>query len=357
MHGANGQVRGKTRRLVAVSVFSILALALAVGPWISGCIWRPEVRGPEHLVIVLGDTTEIKRVEPLLRNALERTISTPHREKIFEARIFPADSLPRYAHYRHVLIVGTLNARGQAGEYINKLVGRSRPRVEQDSAYVFSRRDPWVRGQLLVLFVSRDLETLERRLRENGDVIFQLFNDFENEQVKRRMYATLEQKKLNQYLLDKYGWMVRVQHDYFIALEKPGFVFLRRMYPERWLFVLWEKTDDPSKLTKEWVLEKRAWVGQEYYGGDTILDLDLQVHEVDFNGRYALQFDGIWENAAKIAGGPWRAYAFYDKPTGRLYLIDLAVFAPTRERKMPFLRQLDVMAHTFRTKYDLEAAD
>ncbi len=320
--------------------------------WTSGCIWRPEVRGPEHLVIAIGDTTELRAVEPLLRQAVERTISTPHPEKIFVLRLFPADSLQRYLHYRHILIVGTLQAKGKAGEYITKLVGRSRARVEQDSAYVFSKRDAWVRGQLLVLFVCRDLPTLERRLRENGEVLFSLFDDFVNERVKKRMYATLEQKKLNKELMDKYGWSLRVQHDYFVALEKPGFVFLRRMYPERWLFVLWEKTDDPSKLTREWVLEKRRWVGEGYYGGDRILDLDLQVQQVNFNGRYALQFDGIWENPLKIAGGPWRAYAFYDEPTGNLFLIDLAVFAPDRERKMPFLRQLDVMAHTFRTRYD-----
>lgn len=336
--------------------FSLIALLLAVFLQ-SGCVWKPEVRGPEHWVIALGDTTELKQVEPLLRGAVERTISTPHRERIFEVHLFPADSLPRFRHYKNLLIVGTLQAKGKAGEYISKLVGRARTRVEQDSAYVFSKRDAWVRGQLLVLFVSRDMETLRRRLENNGDILFRLFNDFANEQVARRMYAVLEQKEINEHLLKTYGWMVRVQHDYFIALEKPGFVFLRRMHPERWLFVLWEETNDPSRLTKEWVLEKRAWVGREYYGGDTILDLDMQVRQVDFNGRFALQFDGIWENAQKIAGGPWRAYAFYDEPSGRLYLIDLAVFAPDHERKMPFLRQLDVMAHTFRTRQEVEGGN
>ncbi|HFE53122.1 MAG TPA: DUF4837 family protein [Bacteroidetes bacterium] len=224
---------------------------------------------------------------------------------------------------------------------------------------MFSKRDPWVKKQLLVVFTAKDLTTLKKRLRENQNLLFDLFNDFVNEQVKKRMFATLEQKDIEKHLLEKYGWMVRVQHDYFIALEKPNFVFLRRTSPkrERWLFVLWEHTNDPARLSKEWVLEKRKEVGEKYYGGDRILDLDLTVKETNFNGRYALQFDGIWENPTKIAGGPWRAYAFYDEPTGNLYLIDLAVFAPDDEKKMPFLRQLDVMAHTFRTKYELEKQD
>jgi len=318
----------------------------------AACMRGPEVVGPEHLVIALGDTTELRTVEPLLRGALEKSIFTPHEELIYKVRLLPAESLATYLHYRHLLFVGTLDASGKAGEYISKLVGRARPRVEADSAFVFSKPDAWVKDQLLVVFTAKDMETLRRHLSENGEVLFRLFDDFDNGQVRRRMYATLEQKKLHQHLLERYGWTLRVQHDYFVALEEPGFVFLRRVDPERWLFVAWEETNDPSRLTKDWVLEKRAWVGRTYYGGDTILDLDLQVREVNFNGRYALQFDGIWENAEKIAGGPWRAYAFYDQPTGRLYLIDLAVFAPMRERKMPFLRQLDVMAHTFRTQYE-----
>ena len=340
-------------------LFGIATLLAALLMLVSGCVWVPQVQGPEDLVIAFGDPQEWTQVDSLVRAALERTISTPHREKIFRVHFYPADSLGRYNHYRHLLFVGSLKAEGKAGEYVNKLVGQNRQRVLADSAFVFSKRDPWVKKQLLVVFTAKDLPTLKKRLRENQDLLFDLFNDFVNEQVKKRMFATLEQKDIEKHLLEKYGWMVRVQHDYFIALEKPNFVFLRRTSPkrERWLFVLWEHTNDPARLSKEWVLEKRKEVGEKYYGGDRILDLDLTVKETNFNGRYALQFDGIWENPTKIAGGPWRAYAFYDEPTGNLYLIDLAVFAPDDEKKMPFLRQLDVMAHTFRTKYELEKQD
>jgi hypothetical protein len=53
-------------------------------------------------------------------------------------------------------------------------------------------------------------------------------------------------------------------------------------------------------------------------------------------------------------GGPFLTYAFYDEPSGRLYLIDGMVFAPSF-KKREFLRQMEVIAFTFRTRQE-EAA-
>ncbi|NBC17960.1 MAG: DUF4837 family protein, partial [Bacteroidetes bacterium] len=53
-------------------------------------------------------------------------------------------------------------------------------------------------------------------------------------------------------------------------------------------------------------------------------------------------------------GGPFLTYSFYDQSTGRLYMIDGMVFAPGHEKR-EFLRQMEVIAHTFRTRQESEA--
>ena len=65
----------------------------------------------------------------------------------------------------------------------------------------------------------------------------------------------------------------------------------------------------------------------------------------------AIQLTGVWQNdrETRPAGGPFRSYGFYDLNTQRLYLVDMAVFAPGK-KKLPYLRQLDVMAQTFKTR-------
>jgi hypothetical protein len=75
--------------------------------------------------------------------------------------------------------------------------------------------------------------------------------------------------------------------------------------------------------------------------------------EVDFQGRYAIQLDGVWENLKHNIGGPFRSYGFYDESDQRIYLVDYSVFAPGL-KKWPFMRQLEAMARTFKVKAEME---
>ena len=50
-------------------------------------------------------------------------------------------------------------------------------------------------------------------------------------------------------------------------------------------------------------------------------------------------------------GGPFKNYTFYDPLSRRIYMIDISVYAPERD-KMPSLRQLNLIARTFRTIFD-----
>ena len=128
---------------------------------------------------------------------------------------------------------------------------------------------------------------------------------------------------------------------------------MRRLLPERWLFVRWIDSIDTTGLNSEWVLAERERIGKKYYGGDSVVDDYLYSFRSDFLGRPAVITTGLWENEEKVKGGVFKNYTFYDEYTKRLYMIDLAVHAPG-EDKLPYLRRLDIMAHTFRTVFDME---
>jgi hypothetical protein len=75
--------------------------------------------------------------------------------------------------------------------------------------------------------------------------------------------------------------------------------------------------------------------------------------ESEFLGRWCLKIEGLWEHEEQVAGGPFLAYVFYDEGTQRVYVIDCATFAPNKV-KIPFLDQMDAVAHTFKTKVELQ---
>ena len=85
--------------------------------------------------------------------------------------------------------------------------------------------------------------------------------------IFRSLYIHFEEKDITKKLMDEHGWSVRVEHDYFVAVDSSEirFVWLRRFNPQRWFSVYWEPVDDPSLLSKEWMLQKRADVIEKFY--------------------------------------------------------------------------------------------
>jgi hypothetical protein len=289
---------------------------------------------------------------------LERHVNTPQPEPIFTLLQKNPEDLTKLTRFPNLFIIGTLDLQGQMWDLLDRLLGESLARVQNDSAFLFSKIDPWARNQILAMAVAKDVPTLRKNLVENSDRIFSLYDENMSANVFRSLYVHFEQKDISKRLMEKHGWNLRVQHDYHVAVDSSGirYVWLRRFNPQRWLSVYWEPVDDPSLLSKEWMLQKRADLLQLFYDGDYVYEDDkIKVLEkvVDFNNRYAIRLDGVWQNEKHIMGGPFRSYGFYDENDGRLYMIDLAVYAPG-ERKYQYIRQLDGIASTFRTHAELQ---
>ena len=70
--------------------------------------------------------------------------------------------------------------------------------------------------------------------------------------------------------------------------------------------------------------------------------------EVNFNGRYAILTQGLWDLNIKGMGGPFVNYTFYDEKTHRIYMLDGSVYAP-RYYKRNLIQQMDVTLQSFMT--------
>ncbi|MBN1466996.1 DUF4837 family protein [candidate division KSB1 bacterium] len=337
----------KQHVIFALGIALLLLIALS-------CSMKRESLGSLDKIIVIADSTEWAAIGDDVLAVMDRTINTPQPESIFNLLQKNPAELKKLTRFPNLLVVGTLEVQGEMGELLEKLIAGSQSRIEADSAFLFNKTDPWAKNQLLVLAVSRDIPTLRKNLRENGERMFKLFDENMAANVLKSLYVHFEQQDISKKLMEKHGWSIRVQHDYFVAVDSSEirYVWLRRVNPQRWFSVYWEPTDDPSLLSKEWMVQKRADIIANYYDGDYIYEDDtmkVQENIVDFNGRYAIRLDGVWQNDKHVMGGPFRSYGFYDEGDGRLYLIDLSVYAPGQP-KYQYLRQLDGIASTFRTR-------
>jgi hypothetical protein len=323
---------------------------------LAGCYKREIVRGPEYDMYVFAEDSDWQQIEPVLAEVFQHNVMTPQPESHFNLIHVNPDTISVFLLHKHLLFVSSLESEGKVADLVLRSIDQAelKEKVQNEEIFLFKKNDQWGKDQLVLFMVSSSISKLAGLLKENQDFVYDMALQHQQALVKNLMYQKLENKELSSSLLEKYKWSVRVQHDYFVALEDSvdNFVFLRRRQPERWLFVKWFEGADPNEISEEWYLDLRDSIGVWYYGGDTVNRDYTSAEVTDFQGRWGLRIEGLWENDEKVAGGPLLAYVFYDQPTRRTFVIDCAVFAPSK-LKIPYLDQLNIMANTFRTELEL----
>jgi hypothetical protein len=322
-----------------------------------GCSSKPRGWWREGEIAVMADSTDWEAFQGVLRHTFEYVIRTPQPEKTFSLFHVSEKDFNRYSEFRYLLLVATLDSKGRISQIIQNVLTEPdvRDGVEEGRYFVFIQKNLWTKDQILVILIGKDVPTLRTQIENNYQMLYDIFDADFKKRLKKEMFERGEKKKLEKYLLDFYGWTLRIQHDYFLMDEfaEDGYLWLRRMYPERWIFIRWIEKGDTTLLNKNWVIEERNRIQRKYSEGERVSDHYLFVFRSEFLGRKAIIMTGLWEQQEKEFGGPFKNYTFYDSLSGRLYMIDLALFAPEySSQKLPFLKRMDIMAHTFRTIYE-----
>ena len=340
----------KKRNIIVVGIlFSVILV-------IYGCSRKGRSIGADEIIAVIADTEEYAALEESLKEVFEREIYVPAIETIFTLKHITLDKFEQYRRWKSMIILSTLDSKGDVLPVINSML---RPedleKVKAKQSFAFNKTEPWARDQQLLVLVSTDIPALKEKLTQNKEQLFEIMDTFLDNRVKREMFAKSEQYALEEKMLDKYGWKVRIQHDFEVIFENSGksFVLLQRKLPARSFMVYWMPTDDPSLITREWIIQKRNELSLDFEEADSVHEEYTSSKEVEFCGRRAHKLAGLWRT--RLRGGPFRSYTFYDEADGRIYMIDYALFQPNPdERKEPFLRQLELMARTFQTRGDVK---
>ncbi len=313
-----------------------------------GCTdWNKKAVGNLNEIIVCTDAVIWEETEDLLRDIIEKELITPQNEKIFNLIKIEPLNFSNYNNHRHIILLGTLDSNGKFPEYIEAVLDADMKNAVIDGKYYYViKKDEFVRNQLLMVLAAADLSVLKEKISENRAFIFNQFDNIIDKNVEQSMFGRKENTKLEKKLYETYGWTMRMQPDMVVAKEDKDFVWFRRFNPDRMISVYWKDSADGSELDEEWAMEKREFIGKEYLDKmETVHDF-TNMENINFQGRNAIKIEGLWEK--KDFGGFFRSYVFFDRNTKRIYFIDLATFVPDKEKE-PFIRQLDIIAHTFST--------
>ncbi len=322
--------------------------------------------GPEDEIYVVADSTEFAALKPVLDSTFEKIINTPQPESLFTIKRIPVDSIDIYKYRKNLIFAAPLNSKSETSKYINTVIDTSvRDKIMSDSNLIVSKYNLWAKDQLVMILSAPGMRELISKIARNADALLNSYQKISDKRLFESLYSShFEQKNIEGQFLKNYGWIIYVQTDFKIEVNDPvnHFVWLRRS-PEsdvkRWIFVHWIDNASPAYLNSDSVRIIRNRMTKKYYqiskdsGFMVIADDYYTTSDANFNGRYALITQGLWDLNNKAMGGPFVNYTFYDDKTHRIYMIDGSIYAP-KYYKRNLIQQMDVTLQSFMTAAEIK---
>jgi hypothetical protein len=365
---------------------------VAVALLAAGCgdgDYRARAVGPTGEVTIVMDTTRWDGpLGEAARRAVAPTLATlPQPQRLFDVRqrdMRSALAFNQIKERKHVVFVAPLSDSTREARFLRQRFSpEALEAIEGGQTAVVKRDDLWRRGQVVYYVTAATPEGVMQALEQSGPALRDTLLAAVRAKMEGEMFEKARQVEVEQTLMQRHGFAVKVQHDYQVAVDtttdSTGVVWIRRFAggskgpSRRSLLVYYEKGADPATLTPARIYALRDSLTRRYMRGNVggYVQIDrrrpLETEQIDFLGRYGFETRGLWymvgpgETEGELlqygGGGPFVTYSFYDQPSGRLYLLDGQVFAPGYNTKRQFLRQLDVIAHTFRTRADAPPDD
>lgn len=333
---------------------------------LNSCGGKPNAAGFEDKIYVVADSLEYEIMAPTLDSVFGKIIYTPQPERTFELIRRDFYWLEDLKRLKNIIIMAPLNSNSIVSQYVNSIIDSTvKQRVMSDSDFVFNKYDLWAVNQLVMVLTAPDLGKLRSHMLREKDNLIYYFQKISNRRLAEGLYNDkYEDKKSEAELLDKYGWMIYVQNDFSVVMNKPDerFVWLRRApnsEMERWIFVHWIENASPEFLNPDSIRSERNRITQQFYrtaddkGHVKVSEDFLTSSEVNFKGRYAILTQGLWEMSDKTMGGPFVNYTFYDMKTRRIYMLDGSIYAPKFYKK-GLIQQVDVLLQSFMTEDEIK---
>lgn len=338
--------------------------ALFILIFLNACESKKFATGLEDEIYVVADSTEYSEIYDALAQTFEIEINTPLPEKLFTLKRVSPNEISRIQRKKNIIIVAPLNSGSKTSEFINSIVDDSVKKLLSNEDFYVTKYDLWARNQLVTVISANGMQELEFKILKNKDKLLYAYQKISDDRLKESLYsAKYERKEIEGKLLRDYGWIIYVQADFRLAKSVPedNFVWLRRAPGsdmERWIFVHWIENASPEYLNVDSVKAIRNRITEKYYrtsddSAYVVIAQDYFVsNEVNFNGKYAIFTQGLWDLNIKGMGGPFINYTFYDEKSKRIYMLDGSVYAP-KYFKRNLIQQMDVLLQSFMTKDEL----
>lgn len=326
--------------------------------------YRQLAIGENHEIVVIMDSTQHEsNTAEALRNTFGKTIETlPGRdEQLYTLRFRDFRSnqeLEDLRKFKNIIFAGPIDEQTNTSSFIRAILSDDvENRVRQGESFAFPLRNQWYRDQWSLVLTATDDADLAEKIINAEERLIDSALEVEIGRWEESVYRRNEQTQLSDSLWNKYGWKVRIQHDYVQTVDTLNVVSFRRSLPEndRWMWGWWEDgVRDPDIIDSNWINTTRDSLMERYIQGTreesyvtTEYRRPVETREIEREDRLrAWETLGTWRMTRDFMGGPFVNLTYYDPETERVFMVEFGQFAPSVSKRR-FVQQFRAMARTF----------
>ncbi len=320
---------------------------------------------PGELFIVMDSIQWKGELGELIKSSVKSHVpGLPQDEPYFKIHyIEPTQFKSFLRNVTNILFVATLDSKTKGGAIVRSYITKKYIEEHPDK-YRISQQDVYAKGQSVLYLFGSNQEELANKIAEDSEFIRNFFNKKEKERLTKALYKSKERKGINNTLLKKHNFYMRIPNGYRIEEDVPGFVWLRQpdqrnLGIDKNIFVSYTTyiSEDAFKksaiiawrneITRERIFEDPDMEGS-YMETDTI-NIRVAYNTVKIGGNFAKEIRGIWRTHTKGIGGPYLSYVVLDKEANQIFYIDGFVVSPGVPKRET-MRELETILSTFRTK-------
>jgi len=332
-------LRTKSNYLFLSGVIGLLLI-------VSSCsVYKKPALGSDNVINVLADQTIFDTHYPQLERMFSHSIYTPAEEKVFTLNRITMDEFHQgFSRHKNLILLANIDSDDPEAQYIKKMLTDGVLEGVRNGDYYYAvKKDAWAKGQTVLFLLDSKSIYLGGYLEKFSDKIFGFFFDKMITDIKERLFDRFNNKTAEEFLKKEYNIEMFIPHEFNIGErgeDKDKFIRFRRTNPDRWLTLL--RSDYNSEISfQENIIQTRDRIGRQFADSVRINPEILSFTPDSTFTTDGLKAQGIWEYID--GGGPFFTYAFIKN--GSFYLVDGAVFAPSKD-KYPYIIQLDLMAKT-----------
>lgn len=352
-------------KMISEYTVTLLLLSLLFLSACGGDYRQRAIGDNEDVIVIMDSTRHDSQTAEALHETFGKTIETlPGRnEQLYnlQFRDFRSnDELEELRKFKNIIIAGPIGDETNASTLIRALLSDPvEERVRQGESFAFPLIDHWYRDQWSLVLTSNSDEELAEHIRNSEERLVQNLLDVEFDRWTETIYRRMEQTAKSDSLMNRFGWSVRIQHDYVMTVDTLQMVSYRRALPDndRWMWGWWkDNVENADFVNQEWINATRDSLMEHYLQGTregsyitTEYRREVETRELDREDRLlGWETLGTWRMTGDFMGGPFVNFTYYDPESKRLFMVEYGQFAP-RVTKRRFVQQFRAMGRTFQS--------